>query len=386
MGKQSQTQCIRKASRASRLAVVLWNGNLGGAETLSIALAEHMHRLGASVTVVFVQSPLPLAKRLANSGIKHTCIGFTHGRDVLRHPRRYATGVTSAGRDGALLLECGFMGAALRAGGYRGAIVAVEHGALLGRERFSSRKRPVWKADRIAGAWADDAEVAVSDFMLEQLSHQPHARLIRRIYNGIDPDTYLPGFSVDGNGESLAVGFAGRLIDGKGADNLIRAIAEANKQVPIKLLIAGAGPERARLASLTRSLGIDSRIDFLGRVNDMPAFWRQCDAAAIPSDTFIESFSMVTLEAMTCGRPIIASRNGAIPELVVDGVTGTLVTPGDVEGLARALVTYAKEPELRRQLGAAARVRAIERFHIDDCASSYLDLFDELAMSRPARA
>ncbi len=351
-----------------------------------MALAERMHRLGASVTVVFVQGPWPLAKRLAGSGIKHVCVGLVHGRAVLKHPRRYAAAVTEAGPDGALLLECGFMGATLRAGGYRGAIVAVEHGALLGVQRFSRRKRLAWKADRIAGAWADDAEVAVSDFMLERLSRQPHTSVIRRIYNGIDPDAYLPASTATHGGNSLAVGFAARLIDGKGTDTLIRAVAEANKRVPIKLLIAGEGPERARLASLAHSLGIDPRIDFLGRVNDMPAFWRQCDVVAIPSDTFIESFSMVTLEAMTCGRPIIASRNGAIPELVVDGVTGTLVTPGDGEALARALVSYAKEPEMRRQLGAAARVQAIDRFHIDDCASAYLDLFNEIAMRRPARA
>jgi glycosyltransferase involved in cell wall biosynthesis len=371
---------------APRLAVVLWNGNLGGAETLSVALAERMHRLGANVTVVFVQSPWPLAKRLAGSGIKHVCVGLAHGRDVLKHPRRYAAAMTEAGPDGALLLECGFMGATLRAGGYRGAIVAVEHGALLGLQRFSRRKRLAWKADRIAGAWADDAEVAVSDFMLERLSRQSHTRVIRRIYNGIDPDTYLAASTATDGGNSIVVGFAGRLINGKGADTLIRATAQASEQAPINLLIAGDGPERARLTALTHSLKMAPRIEFCGRVDDMPAFWRKCDVVAIPSDTFIESFSMVTLEAMTCGRPIIASRNGAIPELIVDGATGTLVTPGDVAALAHALATYAKEPELRRRVGRAARVRAIERFHIDDCASAYLDLFNELAMSRPARA
>ena len=112
-----------------------------------MALAERMQQLGASVTVVFVQSPWPLAKRLAGSGIKHVCVGLAHGRDVVEHPRRYAAAVTEAGPDGALLLECGFMGATLRGGGYRGAIVAVEHGALLGLERFSTRKRLAWKAD-----------------------------------------------------------------------------------------------------------------------------------------------------------------------------------------------------------------------------------------------
>lgn len=363
-----------------KLAVVLWNGNLGGAETLSIALAERMTRLGVNVSIVFVQKPWPIAERLAASEIPYVSLGLVHGRDVLRHPRRYAVGVARAGPEGALLLECGFMGASLRAGGYRAPIIAVEHGALLGLERFSRIRRPVWKIDRWSGAWADDAEVAVSDFMLEKLRGHPHAGRIQRIYNGIDPDTYRPAAeSVEARRGDMVVGFAGRLIPGKGADNLIRAVAQANERAPIKLLIAGNGPERAGLAALASALRVKSSIDFLGTVNDMPDFWQQCDVVAVPSDTFIESFSMVTLEAMTSGRPIIASNNGAIPELIVDGVSGTLVEPGDVDALATALACYAEQPEIRREHGVAARNRAVKHFHIDDCARSYLSLFGELA-------
>ena len=110
----------------------------------------------------------------------------------------------------------------------------------------------------------------------------------------------------------------------------------------------------------------------------MVAFWQGCDIAAIPSQAQ-ESFSMVTLEAMSCGKAIVASRAGAIPELVLDGQTGTLVAPGDAAALAHALVRYAEQPRLRGAHGLAARARAVERFHIEDCARAYLELFDELA-------
>jgi len=93
-----------------------------------------------------------------------------------------------------------------------------------------------------------------------------------------------------------------------------------------------------------------------------------------------------TLEAMSCGKPIVASRDGAIPELIVDGTTGTLVPPGDVGALAKALALYAEHPELRYRHGLAARARAVERFHIEDCARAYLNLFAELATKRSARA
>jgi glycosyltransferase involved in cell wall biosynthesis len=308
------------------------------------------------------------------------------GREVLRHPRRYAEEVARSGPDGALLVERGFMGGALRAGGYRAPIVAVEHGALLELPGITRSRRLLELANYLCGAWADDAEVAVSDFMLARTRQHPHARRLKRIYNGIDPDRYLPDEAPERtpHGE-LVIGFAGRLIPGKGADHLIRAIALADREAAARLLIAGDGPERERLKLLTASLNIESKVDFVGIVDDLPAFWRRCDVAAVPSDTFTESFSMVTLEAMTCGMPIVATRNGAIPELMRDGVTGTLVACGDVQELAHALVVYSRDPIVRRRHGAAGRARAIESFHLDACARAYLTLFSELRADRPWR-
>ncbi len=356
------------------LAVVLWSGYVGGAETLAIALTEHLRRLGANATIVFVEQPGPLAQRLAAGGIPYRSVGLGRGRDVIRHPRRFANEVAGVGADGALLLECGFIGAALRGGGYRGRIVAVEHGVLLGLGNRSRSRQVLWHIGRVSGAWADDVEVAVSDSMLEEMRRHLHARRTERIYNGIDPEAYRPvAGSANGHGSGLVVGFAGRLIPGKGADMLIRAIARAGQETAIKLVIAGDGAARPYLQSLAQRQGAD--VEFRGVVADLAEFWRSCDVAAIPSDTFSESFSMATLEAMASGKAVVASRNGAIPELMVDGVTGTLVEPGDVDGLAQAVLQYAERPELRQAHGAAARARAIEQFHIEDCARAYLDLF-----------
>ena len=147
----------------------------------------------------------------------------------------------------------------------------------------------------------------------------------------------------------------------------------------MKLVIAGDGPERSRLESLAQALDVDADADFLGVVDDAPAFWRSCDIAGRPFRHLCRVLSMTTLEAMACGAAVVASRNGAIPELMLDGVTGTLVEPGDVHSLTEALVTYAQRPELRSAHGAAARARAIERFRLEDCARAHLDLFRELA-------
>ena len=377
-----------EAGCASRLALVLWSGIVGGAETLNIALAGRLRQLGVNITIVFIGDPWPLAERLSDAGIPYRSLGLRRGRDILRHPRRYAAEVTSVGPHGALLLECGYIGATLRVGGYNGPIVAVEHGAvLIGSHALSLPRRLLRRVNRASGAWSDDAEVAVSDFILDLMRRHSHSRQIQRIYNGVDPDVYLPAMSARAttSRQQVTVGYAGRLVLGKGTDHLIRAIAQAKKEIPVKLLVAGDGPELSRLESLAYELGLDSTVEFLGIVDDIPGFWHRCDVAAIPSDT-LESFSMTTLEAMACSKPIVATRSGAIPELVVDAVTGTLVPPGDANALARALVTYAERPELRHAHGAAARARAIERFHINDCAQSYLNLFNQLATKRPAQS
>ncbi len=374
---------------APKLGLVLWNGKLGGAETLSAALAERMRGLGADVTTVFVGQPGPVAERLAAAGAPYLSLDLGRGRNVLRHPRRYAAEVARVSPGGALLIERGFMGAALRAGGYRGPIVAVEHGALLTLPALSRGARLLAQLNYLSGAWADDAEVAVSDFMLQRMRGQPHARRTLRIHNGVDPQTYRPadgpGARVADATAGLVVGFAGRLIAGKGADHLICAVAMAGGRRPHKLLIAGDGPERPRLQALAQELRVGANVEFLGAINDLPAFWQRCDVATMPSDTFTESFSMVTLEAMSAAKPVVASRNGGVGELVLDGVTGTLVEPADVDALAGALLAYAEQPALRLAHGTAARERAIECFHIDACAQAYLGLFRELAGTRPAR-
>jgi glycosyltransferase involved in cell wall biosynthesis len=364
-----------------RLTLILWNGDVGGAEVFSVALARRMRQLGREATILFIGSPQPLATRLLDEDdVPYRVLGFSRGRDVLRHPRRYTAEITHTNTEGVLLVSCGFMGAALRAGGYRGLIIAIEHGDILETQFNSYRRRALWWVGRVSGAWADDIEVAVSDFVLERLRQQPHTREVRRIYNGIDPDHYVSkGAHADRTSdEDCVVAFAGRLVYGKGADYLIEAIAGLSSTQRMRLLIAGDGPERSRLESLSHSLGIGNIVDFLGLEHDMPTFWQMCDVAVMPSTEFIESCPMTTLEAMASGKPVVATRNGGLPELVIDHDTGIVVPPRDKSALAKALALYASSKELQMIHGASGRTRVIEHFHINKCARAYLDLFDGL--------
>lgn len=364
-----------------RLALVLWKGDIGGAEVLSVSLAERFRRRGVEATVVFIEGSEPLGGRLDELGLPHRSIGLQRGRHVLRHPFRYAREVARAGPDGALLVTCGYMGAALRAGGYKAPIVAVEHGDVL----YEERRRPLRWCARRAGAWADDVEVGVSEFIVGWLTSDPHAEDVRCVYNGIDLDVAAATSQIDGPGRvsgECALAFAGRLVFGKGGDYLLRALAESRASVPMHLTIAGDGPEGPRLETLSRELGLSSSVTFAGLAHEMPRFWGACDVAVVPSAEFVEACPMVPLEAMAAGKPVVATVNGGLPELVVDGETGTLVPPGDPVALARAIERYAGDARLRQRHGSAGRARVLERFGIDRCAGEYLEIFRSLSGRR----
>ncbi len=388
----------RTASAAGsprRIALVLWNGDVGGAEVLTASLAKHMRLQGVDASVVFVGRGEPLATRLRDSAIPYRALGFARGREILRHPRAYAAAVARAGRDGAVLVESGFMGAALRAGGYGATIVAAEHGAILELPGYRRRRRASWWLSRLGGAWADDVEVAVSDFILQRMQRHPHASRALCIYNGIDTQRFStaePGDPPRAREGECVVGFAGRLIHGKGHDHLIQALARARSSRPLHVRIAGEGPQRARLRALARSLRVEDRVELVGLTHDMPAFWRSVDVAVVPSAEFTEACPMTPLEAMAAGKPVVATRNGGLPEIVLDGVTGRLVAPGDPQALAQALVHYAENEQSAARHGAAGRTRIEQCFDIGRCARAYLDLLGHEAgqgvsakVSAPAR-
>jgi glycosyltransferase involved in cell wall biosynthesis len=134
------------------------------------------------------------------------------------------------------------------------------------------------------------------------------------------------------------------LADYKGQDVLIRALEKGGERLARATLeLVGSGPARQELEGLARSLGVADRVTFRGGMSE-PEVRQELDAAAIfalPSvvtpEGRMDGIPVVLMEALACGVPVIASRLSGIPELVRDGVTGTLVEPGDTAGLAGAL-------------------------------------------------
>jgi glycosyltransferase involved in cell wall biosynthesis len=158
----------------------------------------------------------------------------------------------------------------------------------------------------------------------------------------------------------------GRLIPIKGHIVLLRAFAEARKELPELVLdIAGRGPLEPALRALAKELGLADSVRFLGYVSPIQTAIERASIVVVPS--LGEGFGMVALEAMERGRPVIAAEIGGLGELVQEGETGRLVPAGEVEPLRRAIVELGRDPELARRMGAAGRERAAEHFLQERC-------------------
>ena len=204
----------------------------------------------------------------------------------------------------------------------------------------------------------------------------PRARTIT-IHNGIEVrEPALPA-TLEPPPPGPVLLEVGRLCDVKGQRELIAALPRLAR-ADVTLLLVGedieaGGAYRLGLEGEARQLGLTGRVRFLGRRDDVPALLAAADALVLPS--WIEGLPLVVLEAMAAGVPVVASSVGGTPEAVVDGETGLLVPPRDVEALADALDELLGDPERARRLGQAGRRRAREHFDADTPARQILGLY-----------
>jgi glycosyltransferase involved in cell wall biosynthesis len=163
---------------------------------------------------------------------------------------------------------------------------------------------------------------------------------------------------------SPLVAYAGRLVPAKGVDVLLRALSSVVRSIPeAHLVVAGEGPDEARLRGLADRLELRHHVTFTGHLErgEMEARLEPAWVQVVPS-LWDEPFGNVVTEAMVRGVAVIGSDAGGIPEVVRDGIDGRLVPPGDAEALARALLEVLTAPERADVWGAAGRQRALDTF------------------------
>jgi glycosyltransferase involved in cell wall biosynthesis len=255
-------------------------------------------------------------------------------------------------------------------------LVFTEHGRL--SDARPSRKRQLvnpWLARLPGRIYAVSADL--KRHMVGEGFPEPRVDVI---YNGIDtgssPDAARKRAARAAVGvaeDAFVIGTAGRLDPVKNLGVLVDALALLRAQVPqAHAVVIGDGAERAALQQRAAALGVAGAMTFAGYRPDVRAMMAGFDVY-LNCSTY-EGVSLTILEAMATSLPVVATAVGGNPEVVIDCVTG-LLTPAQPRAIADAVVLLACEPELRQELGEAARRRVIRQFSIGRMVDAYAEIY-----------
>jgi glycosyltransferase involved in cell wall biosynthesis len=266
----------------------------------------------------------------------------------------------------------------------------------------SSRWRPaITSAVQVRNLFLRDADafVAMSRRIRDEfLEAGVSADRLVYIPHGVDLNRFRPAFPKERlelrqrlglPGHGLVATYTGRLLRGKGLDVLIEAFARvAGRDSRAHLLLVGSGAgqslsieEDLRRGAAER--GLESRVTFAGRVENVEDYLRASDAFVFPSE--FEALGLSLVEAAACGLPAVAARTGGIVDVVEHERSGYLIEPGDATALAENLEALLAEPDRGAALGARAREIVRQRFDLTDSVDRYRALFNELHRGRGER-
>ncbi|MGC9335124.1 MAG: glycosyltransferase, partial [Anaerolineae bacterium] len=205
---------------------------------------------------------------------------------------------------------------------------------------------------------------------------------------GIDPEVMSPPNAAQrqlSGGRGFIVGYVGRLVEEKGVDLLLEALA--GLEGSWRAYILGSGPEHEALQAQAQRLGLGPRVSFDEWIpsSQTPGYYRQLDVLVLPSRTrpnWKEQFGRVLVEAMACGVPVIGSNSGEIPNVIGDA--GLLFPEGDADGLRQHLAHLLQNPGLRRELAERGRARVLARYTQAQVAAQTYRVYQEILEARQA--
>ena len=221
---------------------------------------------------------------------------------------------------------------------------------------------------------------ALGRYLVERFG-LPKERL-RIVPRGVDLEEFAfqPPAEATPQGRPWRIGLIGRLSRVKGHEIALRACHQLQQQgASFTLCIVGDQPntsERRALETLAQSLGLQEAVEWCGVRREIPSLIASMDLLIVPS-LYPESFGRSVIEAQAVGRPVIASRIGAMADLIDDGTTGLLVPPGDPAALAQAMIRMMHDPALRARCVTAARARVEAEGGLDRMVERTLQVYDE---------
>src|SRR5450759_4251205 len=385
MGAQELEPCQETVDRRPadggrvRVVEVLATGTNGGAQEHVYSLVTRLDRECYDVRVVALSHGSSV-RRLQKAGVEVTVIDEPDDRLAVRtladelapfqpeivHNHMYRAEVV--GTRAALLLG--------EKGCRRPAVISTVHSS---RVRCSEDRETLRRLTPLM-----DRLIVVSKAIDRKVREEGRAGApISLIYNGVDLQRYIhqqPCCTLHDDylipAESQIVGVVARLEAEKGHRTLLEAWPLVLAAVPSAwLLIIGEGSERDSLEAQVASLGIEDRVVFTGRREDVPAATAALDVAVLPS--YREAQGLSILEAMALSRPVVASRVGGIPEVIEAGVSGLLVSPRDPEALAGAIIRLLKDHPYADMIGRAGHDVVHERFCIGLMVRAVETIYDE---------
>ena len=244
----------------------------------------------------------------------------------------------------------------------------------------------------VAAARRSNSLIFVSETALEQFAARYRRRPSWRVvHNGIDVEIWSPGagrlprrLRIPAGAPVISI--IGRLRASKGHALAIAAWHAVLSRIPeARLLFVGDGPERVTLRQQVQRAGLHERVIFAGRIDDereRADIVRASHVSLLPS--YGEALPMALIEASACARPVVATDVGGVREVVKDGITGTLIPPGEITAIADALIELLQDPQLGLRMGEAGRILVQERFDMYGWARRLGNMYAEArANSRP---
>lgn len=348
----------------------------GGLEKLVIHLTQKLNEEGTNTLIACLGSGGELAEEARKKGLRVICLNKRPGLDlfvVLRlsaliHRER----IDVVHTHNFPPLMYGTLAARLA----NVKVMNTRHGRA---ER--SAKPLIWKLNHRIAAVSEDAKTEMlrhnvidpakvsviynavnpADF---NLNNDEHVRQLYRKKLGISPETLL-------------LGIVARLAQEKDHLTLIKAFEQvARKLHNVELLIIGDGPLLSEVKRFARNYEVEHKVRFLGFRDDIPLLLNILNVFVLSSK--MEGISMTLLEAMAAAKPIVATDVGGNPEVVDNGRTGLLVSVGNPEAMAAALLKILQNPELAAQMGTAGRKRLEGKFDLGRMIDSYTKLYEEM--------
>lgn len=376
---------------ARRLTFVITSLGHGGAQTQVAALAERLSGRSWDVDVVSLlgDDASPVAVR-PPPAVAVTSLGMRRGvpdvravARLARHLRRRAPTIVHSH-----MLHANLLARVARPFARVPVLVCTAHNVREGGRWVDVAYRAT---DRACDLTTNVSPQAVARFVAVGAASE---RRIRYVPNGIDANASQPPLAGEERAAARAqLGVpsgrfvwltAGRHEPQKDYGTLLDAFARARTENPDQhLLLAGDGPDRAALERHAGALGLEDAVGFLG-------YWTEMDRLLASVDGFVlsslwEGLPMVLLEAGASRLPVVATRVGGTPEVVVDGATGRLVEPSDAEALGEAMADVSLRSErARTSMGDQARRHVVERFDLERIADAWERLYAELLASSGA--